>query len=240
MSELLTTEEAADLSAALRTQALRARRQWRGPLHQGDRPLAVSQKRARSLGYGGPRRLGGAADAGRSSAAATIRCWNGRCARAAPALATLPEGSEAGLRRLSRGEVMAAAIHLHRLEGNDESANIDAVAHAPGLHDAVVVGFARREQGLLVAARQSAEAFGHRVGRGRQGPHRACGPPEPARNCCCWRCWPRPTCRWQRFTPASRPARPAPTSRRRSARSAPIAASRPARSRARPASISCL
>ncbi len=65
-------------------------------------------------------------------------------------LATLPEGSEAGLRRLSRGEVLAAAIHLHRLEGNDESANIDAVAHAPGLHDAVVVGFVRREQGLLV------------------------------------------------------------------------------------------
>ena len=35
-------------------------------------------------------------------------------------LASLPEGSEAGLRRLSRGEVMAAAIHLHRLEGDDD------------------------------------------------------------------------------------------------------------------------
>jgi putative molybdopterin biosynthesis protein len=66
-------------------------------------------------------------------------------------LASLPEGSEAGLARLSRGEVMAAAIHLHRLDGDDETANVEAVAHAPGLHDAVVIAFARREQGLLVA-----------------------------------------------------------------------------------------
>jgi putative molybdopterin biosynthesis protein len=65
-------------------------------------------------------------------------------------LASLPEGSEAGLRRLARGEVMAAAIHLHRVEGDDEQANGDAVGGAPGLHDAVVIGFARREQGLLV------------------------------------------------------------------------------------------
>jgi excisionase family DNA binding protein len=64
-------------------------------------------------------------------------------------LATLPEGSEAGLQRLVRGEVAAAAIHLHRIEGDDETANTDAVAHTPGLHDAVVVAFARREQGLL-------------------------------------------------------------------------------------------
>ncbi len=66
-------------------------------------------------------------------------------------LAGLPEGSEAGLRRLARGEVMMAAIHLHRLDGEDETANIDAVANASGLHDAVVIAFARREQGLLVA-----------------------------------------------------------------------------------------
>jgi putative molybdopterin biosynthesis protein len=66
-------------------------------------------------------------------------------------LASLPEGSEEGLRRLTRGEVMVAAIHLHRLDGDDETANVDAVAHAPGLHDAAVLGFARREQGILVA-----------------------------------------------------------------------------------------
>jgi putative molybdopterin biosynthesis protein len=67
-------------------------------------------------------------------------------------LASLPEGSEAGLRRLTRGEVTAAAIHLHRLDGDDEDANTEAVAHASGLHDAVLIGLARREQGLVVAA----------------------------------------------------------------------------------------
>ena len=66
-------------------------------------------------------------------------------------LASLPEGSEAGLRRLARGEVMAAAIHLHRTEAGDDNANAEATASAPGLHDAVVIAFARREQGLLVA-----------------------------------------------------------------------------------------
>ncbi|HEY7244031.1 MAG TPA: helix-turn-helix transcriptional regulator [Xanthobacteraceae bacterium] len=68
-------------------------------------------------------------------------------------LASLPEGSEGGLQRLIRGEVAAAAIHLHQLEGDDEQANLEAVAGAPGLHDAVVIALVRREQGLLVAPR---------------------------------------------------------------------------------------
>ena len=67
-------------------------------------------------------------------------------------LASLPEGSEEGLRRLAQAEVMVAAIHLHRLDGDDETANLDAVADAAGLHDAVVLSFARREQGILVAS----------------------------------------------------------------------------------------
>jgi excisionase family DNA binding protein len=66
-------------------------------------------------------------------------------------LASLPEGSETGLRRLARGEVMAAAIHLHWLKGDDDTANVEAVAQASGLHDAVVIAFARREQGIVVA-----------------------------------------------------------------------------------------
>lgn len=66
-------------------------------------------------------------------------------------LASLPEGSEAGLRRLARREVIAAAIHLHPLKGDHERANIETVAEAPGLHDAVVIGFSLREQGLVVA-----------------------------------------------------------------------------------------
>jgi putative molybdopterin biosynthesis protein len=67
-------------------------------------------------------------------------------------LASLPEGSETGLVRLAHGDVMAAAIHLHRLDDDDEGANLEAVAGTAGLHDAVVISFARREQGLVVAA----------------------------------------------------------------------------------------
>jgi excisionase family DNA binding protein len=66
-------------------------------------------------------------------------------------LASLPEGSENGIGRLARGEVVAAGCHFHCLEGNDEEANQEIVKQTPGLHDAVVISFARREQGLLVA-----------------------------------------------------------------------------------------
>lgn len=65
-------------------------------------------------------------------------------------LALLPEGSEAGLARLAENSVAIAAVHLHDLE-NDTRANEDAVAAHPDLYNCVVVGFVRREQGLLVA-----------------------------------------------------------------------------------------
>ena len=64
-------------------------------------------------------------------------------------LALLPEGSEAGLERLSRNSVAIAAIHLHDLE-SDARANEDAIATRPELHDAVLIAFARREQGCLL------------------------------------------------------------------------------------------
>jgi putative molybdopterin biosynthesis protein len=67
-------------------------------------------------------------------------------------LASLPEGSEAGLRRLARHEVVIAAIHLHRLDGDDDAANVDAIDSVSGLNDAAVIAFARREQGLIVAS----------------------------------------------------------------------------------------
>jgi len=66
-------------------------------------------------------------------------------------LATLPEGSEAGLTRFARGELVAAAIHLHAIERADIDANLAAMRGDGSLHDAVLVAFARREQGLLVA-----------------------------------------------------------------------------------------
>jgi excisionase family DNA binding protein len=67
-------------------------------------------------------------------------------------LAILPEGSEAGYRRFLKGELVAAAIHLHDLAEPEADANPKRVAAEPGLHDAVLIGFAAREQGLIVAA----------------------------------------------------------------------------------------
>ena len=65
-------------------------------------------------------------------------------------LATLSEGSEAGLERFIQGELIAAAIHLHALDDGID-ANVEAMRTRTNLHDAVLVGFLRREQGLLVA-----------------------------------------------------------------------------------------
>jgi len=66
-------------------------------------------------------------------------------------LATLPEGSEAGLRRFVAGELVAAAIHLHSLEEEAVDANVEAMKVEASLYDAVLIGFARREVGLLTA-----------------------------------------------------------------------------------------
>ncbi len=65
-------------------------------------------------------------------------------------LATLPEGSEAGLSRFQKGELVAAAIHLHPLAGENPEANVEAVKTRPGFHDAVLISFVKRETGLLV------------------------------------------------------------------------------------------
>ncbi len=55
------------------------------------------------------------------------------------------------MRRLLRGEVLAAAIHFHSaIDDTTGDANIAAVQANAALHDAVLVGFARREQGLLL------------------------------------------------------------------------------------------
>jgi excisionase family DNA binding protein len=69
--------------------------------------------------------------------------------RAGSGLALLSIGSEAGLAKLAANEVAIAAIHMHAIDEGD--ANLTAVAAAQHLHDAVVIAFARREEGLLVA-----------------------------------------------------------------------------------------
>jgi putative molybdopterin biosynthesis protein len=67
-------------------------------------------------------------------------------------LASLNEGTTRGVERLLRGEVIASAVHFHSLEiSANEDANVAALRGTVGLHDAVLVGVARREQGLLLA-----------------------------------------------------------------------------------------
>lgn len=70
--------------------------------------------------------------------------------RAACGLALLPEGSQAGLERVADSTAMVAAIHLHDPDP-EVDANLAAVAHHPALADAVVIGFAGREAGLVLA-----------------------------------------------------------------------------------------
>ena len=68
-------------------------------------------------------------------------------------LASLVEGTESGIGRVLRGEAIAAAIHFHtdnEVNGSGEDANVTAVRAMAGLHDAVLIGFVRREQGLLL------------------------------------------------------------------------------------------
>jgi excisionase family DNA binding protein len=152
MSELLTTDEAAaylrlserklyELVAGGSVPCSKVTGRWLFPKAALDRWVMAGLAAASALTDPAPAIVGGSHD--------PLLEWALR--ESGSGLASLPEGSEAGLRRLARGEVVAAAMHLHRLEGDDDSANPDAVAHAPGLPDAVVLAFARREQGLLVA-----------------------------------------------------------------------------------------
>lgn len=68
-------------------------------------------------------------------------------------LATLAEGTESGVGRVLRGEAIAAAIHFHTehdVQNSGEDANVATVRTIASLHDAVLIGFVRREQGLLL------------------------------------------------------------------------------------------
>jgi putative molybdopterin biosynthesis protein len=69
-------------------------------------------------------------------------------------LASLTEGTMRGVDRLQRSEVVAAAVHFHGADMSAnaaDDANISALRALPGLHDAVLVGIVRREQGLVLA-----------------------------------------------------------------------------------------
>ncbi|XIA65220.1 substrate-binding domain-containing protein [Bradyrhizobium sp. TZ2] len=152
MPELLTTDEAADylrlserklyeLVANRAVPCSKVTGRWLFPRTALDRWVSAGLIAPAGLAQVAPQIVGGSHDPLLEWALRESTCG----------LASLPEGSEEGLRRLTRGEVMIAAIHLHRLDGDDEGANPDGVADAPGLHDAVVIAFARREQGVVVA-----------------------------------------------------------------------------------------
>jgi putative molybdopterin biosynthesis protein len=66
-------------------------------------------------------------------------------------LATLAVGSEAGFDRFLAADAIAAAIHLHALDDPTADANVAALAARNDVQDTVMIGFCRREQGLLLA-----------------------------------------------------------------------------------------
>jgi putative molybdopterin biosynthesis protein len=150
--ELLTTEEAAaylrlserklyELVARSEVPCTKVTGKWLFPKTALSRWLAAGMTTPTAVHPVAPPIVGGSHD--------PLLEWALR--ESGSQLASLPEGSETGLSRLRLGEVVAAAIHLHRLDGDAERANVEAVAAAPGLHDAVLIAFALREQGLVVA-----------------------------------------------------------------------------------------
>ena len=86
----------------------------------------------------------------RSSAAAMIRCWNGRCARAAPASPAFPKAAKPACGDWRETKWPPRRSICIASTATTTPPILEAVAHTPGLHDAVVIAFARREQGLLV------------------------------------------------------------------------------------------
>ena len=126
MKELLTTEEAAtylrlserklyELVANAAVPCTKVTGKWLFPKAALDRWLAAGLAGAAAFAHApAPPIVGGSHD--------PLLEWALR--ESGSRLASLPEGSEAGLQRLARGEVAAAAIHLHRLDGDDETANM--------------------------------------------------------------------------------------------------------------------
>jgi putative molybdopterin biosynthesis protein len=153
MMDLLNTSEAAryirlgerklyELVAAGAIPCTKVTGKWLFPREELDRWLRSGLTRPAGMTEGdSPPIVGGSQD--------SLLEWALR--ESGSGLATLTEGTESGVRRLLRGEVVAAAIHFHSDSADVAAdANIAAVQANAALHDAVLVGFARREQGLLL------------------------------------------------------------------------------------------
>lgn len=65
------------------------------------------------------------------------------------ALATLFEGSTDGLARFAEGQVVAVGLHLGQAGEDDH--NLKAIRGLAGVHDVVLIEWAERDQGLVVA-----------------------------------------------------------------------------------------
>ncbi|RZN11616.1 DNA-binding protein [Bradyrhizobium genosp. SA-3] len=153
--EFLTTSEAADylrlgerkLYELVTTGAIPCTKvtgKWLFPRHELD--LWVLSGLARPAGMliaEPPPVVGGSQD--------ELLAWSLR--ESGSGLGSMSEGSARGLERLQRNEVMAAAVHFHALDAADNlagDASVEALRAAPDLHDAVLVAFVRREQGLML------------------------------------------------------------------------------------------
>jgi putative molybdopterin biosynthesis protein len=147
--DLLTTAEASDylrlgerklyeLVAENRIPCSKVTGKWLFPRHELDRWVLSGLARPEGMVPPEPPPIvGGSQD--------DLLEWSLR--QAGSGLASLTEGTGGGVARLLRGEVAAAAIHFH---SDAADPNVDAVRAMPRLHDAVLVDFARREQGLLL------------------------------------------------------------------------------------------
>ncbi|MEY9138447.1 putative molybdopterin biosynthesis protein [Bradyrhizobium diazoefficiens] len=150
--EFLTTSEAADylrlgerkLYELVTTGAIPCSKvtgKWLFPRHELD--LWVLSGLARPAGMLATDVVGGSQD--------ELLDWSLR--ESGSGLGSMSEGSARGLERLQRDEVTAVAVHFHSLDasGNLASdANVTALRDAPDVHDALLVAFARREQGLVL------------------------------------------------------------------------------------------
>jgi excisionase family DNA binding protein len=115
---------------------------WLFPRAELDRWLAASVQRPPGMPRGEPAPIvGGSHD--------PLLEWALR--ESGSGLASLAEGSGAGIERLVAGETIAAAIHLHALDDPAADANVAAIKARGDLQEAVLIGFCRREQGFLVA-----------------------------------------------------------------------------------------
>lgn len=153
--EFLTTSEAADylrlgerkLYELVTTGAIPCTKvtgKWLFPRHELDLwVLSGLSRPAGMLAADAPPVVGGSQD--------ELLDWSLR--ESGSGLGSMAEGSARGIERLQRNEVMAAAVHFHSLDADGRpasDASVAALRDASDLHDAVLVAFVRREQGLVL------------------------------------------------------------------------------------------